>query len=307
MLRCLRYKLEPNNVILGGEDQATLIEDLKATFQVRYSAGGATQNVMRVAQHMLVKPKSCAFLGSVGYDQHGAILLDQATADGLDAIYEIEPSDTTGVCAVLLTDKGRNRSLVSFIAAAAIFNRPHLLRHWPVVERAAIYYCSGFSIRTGFEAVMEMATHAGDSKSFAINLSAPYVCVTFTDRLTQLMPYVDLLFGNDDEARALAGALKWEVSADTVTVVLTVLLADSRLGRYRSSPCSTSVKQVGQQRRTTGHHNAGRQTGDRRLWPASDQTLRATSCEGAYCGHEWCRRCIRRRLPGGVRDRERPR
>lgn len=43
-----------------------------------------------------------------------------------------------------------------------------------------------------------MAKHASENnKLFCLNLSAPFICQFFKDNLMQVMPYVDVLFGNE--------------------------------------------------------------------------------------------------------------
>jgi len=49
-----------------------------------------------------------------------------------------------------------------------------------------------------------------ENKTLMTNLSAQFICQFFTDRLMNLMPYVNVLFGNETEAAALAETLKFE-------------------------------------------------------------------------------------------------
>ena len=113
-----------------------------------------------------------------------------------------------------LYESVQKRSLVSFLGAATVCKKPHVMQYWEKVERAQIFYASGFSIRTGCDAVMLMAEHSAQStgKTFAINLSAPYVCQHLSDQLIELFPLVDIVFGNEEEALALAKALNWQVN-----------------------------------------------------------------------------------------------
>ncbi|KAI1287119.1 Adenosine kinase 2 [Halotydeus destructor] len=207
-----KFKLEPDNVILGGPDQETLIRELTTDYRVRYSAGGATQNAVRIAQWILRRPFCATFVGSVGLDRFGEILKEQTELDGVLTGYYVDKTMSTGLCAVLITHGGCHRSLVSFIGAANTFKRPHMLSKWPLVSQAKVYYCAGFTIRSAFDAVLELATHARQvsGKLFAFNLSAPYICQHFTEKLMQLMPMVDILFGNESEAQALSKALNWQ-------------------------------------------------------------------------------------------------
>lgn len=46
---------------------------------------------------------------------------------------------------------------------------------------------------------MRIAKFAQENdRTFCINLSAPFISQFFTDKIKSAMPYVDILFGNDD-------------------------------------------------------------------------------------------------------------
>jgi adenosine kinase len=46
--------------------------------------------------------------------------------------------------------------------------------------------------------VIKLAHHAMEKKKiFAFNLGAEYICQKFSDRIMQLLPYVDCIFGNE--------------------------------------------------------------------------------------------------------------
>ena len=54
------------------------------------------------------------------------------------------------------------------------------------------------------------------NKVMGINLSAPYICTEFKDKLVEFMPYVDILFGNDDEYKAFGKAMGWGEDLKTI-------------------------------------------------------------------------------------------
>ena len=48
------------------------------------------------------------------------------------------------------------------------------------------------------ESILKVAKHASDnSKIFCMNLSAPFISQFFKEPLMEVMPYVDILFGNE--------------------------------------------------------------------------------------------------------------
>jgi adenosine kinase len=47
---------------------------------------------------------------------------------------------------------------------------------------------------------------------FAMNLSAPFIPQFFKSQVDEMMPYVDVLIGNESEAEAYAASHDWNVS-----------------------------------------------------------------------------------------------
>lgn len=54
-----------------------------------------------------------------------------------------------------------------------------------------------------------------------MNLSAPFIAQFFSSQIDQVMPYVSLVFGNEDEAAAYAGSHSISPD-DTATVALKI-------------------------------------------------------------------------------------
>lgn len=53
-----------------------------------------------------------------------------------------------------------------------------------------------------------------------MNLSAPFISQFFKDPLMAAMPYVDLLFGNENEAEAFSKAMDFGVSFNNLIDIL---------------------------------------------------------------------------------------
>merc|ERR1719236_352 len=97
-----KYGLEANNAILAEAKHLPLYEELAAKSTVKYIAGGATQNSIRVAQWMLQEPGKTAYMGCIGDDDFGKKLQDACKADGVQAMYMVDKSTPTGKCAVTI-------------------------------------------------------------------------------------------------------------------------------------------------------------------------------------------------------------
>ncbi|KAL2083060.1 hypothetical protein ACEWY4_020833 [Coilia grayii] len=202
-----KYGLKPNDQILAEDKHKAMFEEIVKKFKVEYHAGGSTQNTVKVAQWMIQRPhKVATFFGCIGQDQFGEILKQKAQEAHVDAHYYQQDVEPTGTCAACIT--GDNRSLVANLAAANCYKKDKHLdleENWKLVEKAKVFYIAGFFLTVSLESILKVAKHAADSnKIFSINLSAPFICQFFKDALMEVMPYVDILFGNETEAGMFA-------------------------------------------------------------------------------------------------------
>merc|ERR1712168_1651785 len=172
--------------------------------KVEYIAGGATQNSIRVAQWLLAAPKATSYFGCIGDDEFGKTLTTIARDEGhVNVCYQINDKEATGTCAVIVTEAGKNRSLVANLAAANAFTVDHVDKaaSWALVEKAKFVYIAGFFLTVCPPAIMKIARHIADTnKTLVMNLSAPFLCQFFKEPMLAALPFVDVLFGNETEA-----------------------------------------------------------------------------------------------------------
>lgn len=205
-----KYNLQANNAILADESHKSLVPDMVKNFKVDYIAGGSVQNTLRIAQWILNKPNVAAFFGCVGKDANCEILEKKAREAGINVQYQYDDTHSTGTCAVLVTDNGRHRSLVADLSAANCFTIDHIKKpeNQALIENAQYFYISGFFLTVSQETILTVAKHAHDTgRTLAMNLSAPFIVQLFKDGMMAVLPYVDILFGNETEALALAKEL----------------------------------------------------------------------------------------------------
>lgn len=202
-----KYGLKPNDQILAEDKHKAMFEEIVKKSKVEYHAGGSTQNSVKIAQWMIQEPhKVATFFGCIGTDHFGEILKQKAEEAHVDAHYYEQSEEPTGTCAACIT--GDNRSLVANLAAANCYKKEKhldLARNWELVEKAKVYYIAGFFLTVSPESVLKVAKHASDSnKVFGLNLSAPFISQFFKEPMMEVMPYVDVLFGNETEAATFA-------------------------------------------------------------------------------------------------------
>ncbi|CAL9699372.1 unnamed protein product [Knipowitschia caucasica] len=205
-----KYGLKPNDQILAENHHKALFDEIVQRNKVEYHAGGSTQNSVKIAQWMIQNPhKVATFFGCIGVDQFGQILKQKAEEAHVDAHYYEQSQEPTGTCAACIT--GDNRSLVANLAAANCYKKEKHLDldgNWELVKKAKVYYIAGFFLTVSPESILKVAKHASENnKIFGLNLSAPFISQFFKEPLMQVLPYVDILFGNETEAATFASVL----------------------------------------------------------------------------------------------------
>lgn len=181
-----------------------LYEDLLQNYNAIQIAGGAAQNTARGAQYLL-PPNSVIYIGAVGKDKYADILREACDKAGLRAEYMTVDHVPTGRCGVIIT--GHDRSMCTHLAAANEYKVDHLKSPeiWSLVENAQFYYVGGYHLTVSVPAILALAEEAAaKNKTFALSLSAPFICQFFKDQLAETAPYWDYVIGNETEARAWA-------------------------------------------------------------------------------------------------------
>jgi len=219
---------------LAEDKHLPLYTELVEKYDVKYIAGGATQNSIRVAQWRTATPGATSFVGCVGKDAFGAKLRDAATADGVQVLYLEDEEKPTGTCAVLVVDK--ERSLCANLAAANEYKVEHFNSE-PVqaaLAAARVVYTAGFHLTVSPDAMELAGKHCVESgKTLAFNLSAPFLCNFFKDQMHRILPYATLVFGNETEAAeyATANALTGKSVSDVAKHIAGLPLASGASAR----------------------------------------------------------------------------
>ncbi|KAJ6224960.1 hypothetical protein RDWZM_003505 [Blomia tropicalis] len=198
-----KYGLPKNSAIVAEAKHESMYEEIINTYEIEYSAGGATQNTMRYCQWIVGKNNQVTtFVGSVGDDHFGKIMEQKAKDDGVHVKYQVvEGGVSTGTCAVMVNNNGKYRSLCAYLGASEKFDRHFLLSNSVFIEKAKIVYTSGHMLPVSHDSVMYLAKHTMEwGKDFFFNLAAPYVSRKCMSQLMELLPYVDFFFSNHDEA-----------------------------------------------------------------------------------------------------------
>lgn len=211
-----KYELKMGNAILAEEKHIALYDELVKDYEVEFIAGGSTQNTTRVCQWVLESMADevngvTHFIGCVGDDEFGKSLAKSAAADNVKTHYLIDDSVATGTCACIIEDK--ERSLVANLSAANNYKIAHIQSEEgeAVVKAAGLYYSAGFFLTVSPESALHVAKFAAENdRPYCMNLSAPFIPKFFKQQFEDLLPYMDVIFGNLDESQAFGEAFGLE-------------------------------------------------------------------------------------------------
>jgi len=200
-----KYRLKSNDAILAGPEHSSIYEDILESYEPVVIPGGDA-NIARAAAYVLPKDDT-AFIGSVGADSRGTLLMQANEKEGVKNAVYVEEGEETGVCAVVI--QSNNRSLVTDLCAAKHFRISHLEKPniLSLLRSARHVYVSGYFLPYAAESALQIAKIAENKQQFlTLNLAAPYIAQVFRDQLDQILPYADFVIGNESEAVAWAAA-----------------------------------------------------------------------------------------------------
>lgn len=229
-----KWGLKENDAILCDEKHNAMFDELVEKYDVEYIPGGATQNAIRICQWILNVPNRASFFGAIGKDKFGEMLSAKTKEAGVVAKYQINETVKTGTCAALIN--GQNRSLCAHLAAANTFTLDHLYKPEceEIIKKSRFYYIAGFFLTVSPPSIMHIAKISYDNgKTFLFNLAAPFISQFFFTSLKEVLPYVDVLFGNEDEAGAFAKAAGFD-TADLKVIALKTASMEKKSSKPRT-------------------------------------------------------------------------
>ena len=198
-----KYNLKENDAILASESHAGIFAEIASQPGAVFIAGGAAQNTLRGAQ-WLMPANSTVYVGAVGADKEAEILKKAALKDGLRTEYQVTELPT-GKCAVLIN--GIHRSMVTDLQAANAFSIDHLNKPeiWKLVEEAKYFYLGGYFLTVSVPSALKIAEHClRENKTLIMNVAAPFVAQFFKSQMDEVLPYVQVVVGNEAEAEAFS-------------------------------------------------------------------------------------------------------
>ena len=153
------------------------------------------------------------FLGAIGEsDQRGRCIRDAAAKSGVEPLFKLMPKDLvpegTGVCAVLVDEKSRDRSLICMRGASVGMSQDRLQEEDVrlALRNVSCIYLVAFTLTTAnrFEVAEQLATLelSKERAIIALNLSSAAIQQRIAEQIRSILPRVHLVFCNAKELHA---------------------------------------------------------------------------------------------------------
>ncbi|HMM12116.1 MAG TPA: adenosine kinase [Bacteroidales bacterium] len=163
------------------------------------ASGGSASNTI----HGLARlGNDTAFIGHTGTDEIGMFFREDMEKAGIRPML-VTNSDPTGIAHALITPDGE-RTFATFLGAALNLNAKHL--HAGMFDAADYLYVEGYLVQN--EELIRKAMHLAKQCGLQVVLDLASYNVVEANRVLLdelLRSYVDIVFANEEEAKALTG------------------------------------------------------------------------------------------------------
>lgn len=197
-------QIEKGVMTLVDEDRQKVITTALDRPPHKQSSGGSAANSMIAIAQLGGR---AFYACKVGHDEMGEFYLHDLETAGVACNRAHRGDGVTGLCLVLITADA-DRTMNTFLGITSTFGPEQV--EAAVIAASKYLYIEGYllSSDTGFAATLQAQTYARKSGvTVALTLSDPFIVQCFRERIGKLLDAgVDLLFCNEDEARAWTGA-----------------------------------------------------------------------------------------------------
>ncbi len=197
-----RNHIELDTTIHKKLSDITFLNEFLINSNVTNVPGGCQFNAMRVFNWMLDKDESdiVGFLGSVGDDEYyGNVYQDLLLTENIIPIFESIKDQTTGLCIVVCCDN--DRAHITDLGASISISKEFVDRNWNKFKHVKLIYTELFIVKTKREICFKLAEFGARTETiYGFNLPAAFFLETYTQDISKLCEYADIIFANAQEA-----------------------------------------------------------------------------------------------------------
>jgi len=192
--------LPKGSMQLIDSEELALISKRMRTFEHTRVSGGSAANTMKALAHMDV---NAGFIGKIATDEFGLFFRSELETSGVRTSLICKNSGSTGIASTFITPDGQ-RTFATYLGVSASLSEKDITPN--MFEGYEILYVEGYLVQN--HELMEHTMNLAKSRRMTICLDlASYNIVESEHDFFQslLTRYVDIVFANEEEARAFIG------------------------------------------------------------------------------------------------------
>jgi sugar/nucleoside kinase (ribokinase family) len=194
-----RFKFSKGSMTLVNNEMSSYLHNETIGLSKRKSSGGSAANTIHGMAHLGL---TTSFIGKIGNDELGKFFKKDMKINGINPILFNSITDTGRVVAFISADS--ERTMATYLGAAVELDAQDLTAD--IFKGNDIFYIEGYLVQNKelIEKALRLAKNSGlktciDLASFNIVLEN----IGFLNEL--IKKYVDIVFANEEEAKALTG------------------------------------------------------------------------------------------------------
>ncbi|MCK9291172.1 MAG: adenosine kinase [Bacteroidales bacterium] len=193
-------QLPKGSMQLVDEKKSAQVQEAMASFTQQRASGGSASNTIHGLARLGLET---AFIGHVGQDETAAFFERDMQQAGINPILFNSPT-ASGIAHAIISPDGE-RTFATYLGAAIELEAKHIQPE--LFDGYDMLYVEGYMVQNEelLLKAMQLAKNAG--LQIAIDLASYNVVESNKDLLHHVIEtYVDILFANEEEARAFTGA-----------------------------------------------------------------------------------------------------
>ena len=189
--------------LVEAPDQTALLKRVGAKNPVLRSGGSVANSLITIAQ---LGGKSAVYC-HLGDDEYGRFYRDECLSLGMEVPVPLSATSTTGTCVSLITPDAE-RTMRTALGACTALAPEHI--EPSLISKSKWLFVEGYVFSNsdaGRGAIQESLRVARESNTkVAVTCSDAWIVSGFGEHLNKALESTDLIFANEEESAALAGA-----------------------------------------------------------------------------------------------------
>lgn len=193
-------QLHPNGMTLIDGDTYKKITDRTKHLKKERSTGGSAGNAIACVAAL---GGNAGFIGRVGQDDNGHFFTQKMRQRGIRLMSISDNTLPTGVATTFVSTNDGQRTFATYLGAAAELKASHLEDIFP--EQADYVFIEGYLVQN--HELIERAVQLSHARGARVCLDLASWNIVKHEHafFKQLLPHIDIVFANEDEARAMTG------------------------------------------------------------------------------------------------------